>query len=351
METAQAQPPYTIAFVLIPRFNMLALTATIEPMRIANYITGKQLYAWRHFSDGGGEIVASNDMSLATEALDGNAQCDAVFVCGSWNSEHYESPALFSWLRRMDRRGVHLGAMDIGSYILARAKLLAGYRAAIHWYCINAFAESYPNIEAEERLFVVERNRTTIAGGTAGLDMMLNDIRERHGARLATEVAEQVFHFPFHGGDDPQRRPSGEKSQYIPKVLHEVIGLMEGNIEDPLTIPGIAARQGISQRKLERLFAKYMKCSAVSFYRVLRLQFARVLLTNTQLTIREISVASGYSSLSHFAKSFLDQFGKRPRDHRESWPGSEPAPVWPGTTASITNFTDAARRFEEQRRN
>lgn len=342
--------PYKIAFVLIPRFNMMALSATLEPIRVANYITGRELYEWQFLSIDGGTVTASNGMVLSTEALtDTDNKWRAIFVCGSWDSEHFENAQLFAWLRRMNRHGIRLGAMDIGTYILARAKLLSGYRVAVLWYCIQAFQEAYPNTIAEEKLFVIDRNRTTIAGGTAGLDMMLDDIERRHGPQLAQEVAEHILHYPSRGPEAPQRIAREESRAATSALVRKAISLMERQIEDPITIPEIAVRMAVSQRKLERAFRRDLNCSVVGFYRVLRLQFARVLLTNTDLAIREISVACGYSSLSHFAKSFSQQFGKRPRDHREAWPDSQSAPVWPGMTASLARFANEAREWEKHR--
>ncbi len=338
MEQPTTTPTYSIGFVLIPRFNMIALLATLEPMRIANYISGRKLYDWQLLSVGGGQVAASNGLSLATESIAGNEpRRDAVVVCGSWDSEHYESPELFTWLRRLDRTQVVLGAMDIGTYILARAGLLADRTVAMHWYCSRAFAEQYPDIAVEERLYIAEGNRVTISGGVAGLDMMLNDIKERHGAPLSREVADHVLHGPIRPPGSAQRSRGVDDRKFLVPVMRQAIALMEDNLEDPLTIPGLAKALGISQRKLERLFRKHVGSSVVGFYRMLRLQHARVLLTNTDLPIREISVACGYSSLSHFAKSFHAQFGRRPRDNRDAWPESDPAPVWLGITASLTD--------------
>lgn len=343
--------PYKIAFVLIPRFNMMALSATLEPMRVANYIAGRKLYDWRFLSVDGKNVIASNGMELATKAFEqAGEQWKAIFVCGSWGSEHFEDAELFAWLRRMDRFGIRLGSMDIGTYILARAKLLSGYRVAILWYCIQAFQEAYPNTMAEEKLFIIDRKRTTIAGGAAGLDVMLDDIEHRHGAGLAQEVAEHILHFPSREAESPQRIPQEGRRTVVSALTRKTITMMEAQIEDTLTIPEIAKKLGVSQRKLERTFRRDLDCSVVRFYRVLRLQFARVLLTNTDLTIREISIACGYSSLSHFAKSFFEQFGKRPRDHREAWPVSENVPVWPGMTASLTRFANEALKWDERRK-
>jgi len=332
------QKPTAFAFVLIPRFNMMALTATLEPLRVANYLTGGELYTWEFLSPGGGAVTASNGMPLDTTPLPKqDRRLDGVFVCGSWDSEHIEDRRLFAWLRRQDRLGIHLGAMDIGTYILARAGLMSGYRAAVLWYCAQAFAEDFPDTRVEESLFVVDGNRTTIAGGAAGLDTMLDEIKLRHDARLAHEVADHILHHPIQDSGSPQRHAQGGQQEIMQPQVRRAVALMEDNIEEPLSVPDVAEGVGVSQRKLERLFRKYVGRSAIAYYRMLRLQNARVLLTNTELSIREISVACGYLSLSHFAKSFAEQYGKRPRECRDAWPNSEPAPVWPGLTASLAN--------------
>ena len=341
----RAARAYDIGFVVLPRFNMMALTTTLEPLRVANYITTDELYSWSFLSPDGGPVTASNGMALETRSVDSmKAQrWDAVFICGSWNSETYDNPDLFAWLRRMDRKGVVLGSMDIGAYVLARAQLLSGYRATTHWYCVRAFAEQYPNTLVEEQLFVVDRTRMTSAGGTAGLDMMLHEIDRHHGRQLALEVADMILHYPVREPDAPQRQALGGKQKSLHPAVREAVSLMESNLEDHLTVPAIAEAVGVSQRKLERLFAKYMGCSVISFYQLLRLQFARVLLTNTAMSVREVSVACGFSSLSYFSKLFGLHFGKRPREYREAWPELEPAPIWPGTTISLIEAAKLSR--------
>ncbi|MBT4890974.1 MAG: GlxA family transcriptional regulator, partial [Rhodospirillales bacterium] len=328
---SQKDETVRMSFVLIPRFNMMALTSTIEPMRVANYLTGKILFSWDFLSSEGGPVTSSNGMPLETIALtEPDRKIDRVFVCGSWDSEHYEDKALFAWLRRLDRIGVHLGAMDIGTYILARAGLMGGYRAAILWYCSHAFAEAFPDTIVEEMLYVTDRKRSTIAGGAAGMDMMLDDISRRHTPQFAHEIAEHIIHHQVRGPETLQRTLPDTQFEIMHPSVRKAITMMYRNVEEPLSIPEVAEHVNISQRKMERLFQKHVGRSAIAHYRLLRLQHARVMLTNTNLSIREISVACGYLSLSHFAKSFAEQYGRRPRDCREAWPLTDPAPVWPG---------------------
>ena len=336
MTSAERQPAtFRIGFALIPRFNMMALTATIEPLRIANYISGQPLYEWEFLAPDGDQVTASNGMALPTLPLGREARWASVFVCGSWNSQQYHSREFFGWLRRMERMGVALGAMDIGVYILARAGLLNGYRATIHWYCQRAFAEEFPAVTVGEGLYVIDRGRTTIAGGIAGLDTMLDTVRRDHGDQLALEVADQVMHHPIREADAPQRHALGGHRQIAHPILRRAIVAMEGHLDEPLAIPELAALAGVSQRRLERLFRKHMGTSAIGYYRMLRLELARVLLTHTTMSIRDVSVACGFASLSHFAKSFAGQFGKRPSAYREAWPATETVPIWPGISTSL----------------
>ena len=55
--------PQTIAFLLLPRFSMMAFTSSLEPLRAANRLSGRQLYRWRTLSSDGQPVVASNGVA------------------------------------------------------------------------------------------------------------------------------------------------------------------------------------------------------------------------------------------------------------------------------------------------
>jgi AraC family carnitine catabolism transcriptional activator len=174
--------------------------------------------------------------------------------------------------------------------------------------------------------------------------MMLHDIEQRHSKALAQEVADQVLHAPLRSGDRPQLHTPERKHAAVPVMLQNAIRIMEENIEEPIKIPQLTDIVGISQRKLERLFNRYFNCSAVAFYRIVRLQQARMLLTQTDMSVLDICIACGFTSSSYFSKSYTLQFGIRPRDHRTDWPDSDASPSWPGITTATSH---AARKYVE----
>ena len=123
---------------------------------------------------------------------------------------------------------------------------------------------------------------------------MLDKVRLEHGDQLALEVADQVMHHPLRDGEAPQRHALGGRQQIAHPLLRRVIEMMESHLDETIPVPELADRAGVSQRKLERLFRKHTGASAIGYYRMLRLELARVLLTHTSMSIRDVSVACGF---------------------------------------------------------
>ena len=329
--------PTQIGFVLIPRFNMMSLTTIIEPLRITNYLSEEPLYEWKYLSFDDQNLTASNGMSVECNLISTKKKLDydLIFVIGSWGCEHYINKKMFNWLRWQHVNGITICAVEMGIYILARAEILSGKSATTHWSLIAGFAEQFPSVNIKEQLYTIDNNLMTCSGGTAGIDLMLDLISKKHGNHLAAEISDQMIHYPIRESKSLQRHTHGSITNSIHPYIDCAIKLMESEIVEPLSIPEIAKHVGLSQRQLERYFKRYLGCSVVQFSQLLRLQYARVLLTSTQMSIREVSVACGFNSMSHFANVFFKNFGKKPSQYRLAWPDSEPTPSWPGTVFSL----------------
>ncbi len=335
-EMDQARGQMHAVFVVIPRFNMSTLVTMIETMRIANYLSSQLLFSWEITSFDGNSVVASNGMNASgLGAPTELSSFQQIFVLGSWGGERYENKALTTWLRRLSRTGVQICAVELGCYILARAGLLANKRATTHWSWISGFQESFDSVDVVEQLFTIDGKIMTCAGGMAGVDLMLRLIESSFGSSLSGEVADQMLHHPVRSDTTSQRSTLGQSTDTMLPILREAIDLIERNIEEPLTVPEIAKTLGMSQRQLERLFKKCIGCTVVQFGLLMRLQKARLLLISTNMSVCEVATASGFNTLSHFAYSFGNSFGRRPSEYREAWPQDEAAPSWPGTLSEF----------------
>lgn len=333
--------PWHCVFVLTQRFNMMTLTALLEPLRIANYLSPKPIYSHQFCSVDERVVVASNGMSQTCEPLPEPPQRNStIFVLASWGGESYSNAKLMSWLRLQGRNGFQICGVELGTFILANAGLIGDQTATTHWSYLKGFQEKFPRAKAVEQLFTENGQIMTCAGGTAGFDLALHFIRKYRGETLAGEIADQIMHHPIRPAETPQRITHGRGIETLPSNIRGAVAIIENNIEDPLRVADIASKLGISQRQLERRFKTHFNCSVARFGQLMRLQNARVLLVSTKLGISEISTASGFNSQSHFNQAFKKCFGRKPSHYRTAWSETELAPQWPGT---LSSFLDSVR--------
>ena len=297
MERAQIH----MVFIVVPRFNITTLITMIETLRIANYLAPSSTFSWEVASFDGSKVVASNGMTATIKtANDSLRSAEFVFILGSWGTEHYHNQKLTAWLRKRARAGERICGVELGSYIVARAGLLDGKLATIHWSWLNGFKENFDRVEVEESLFTLDRKVMTCSGGLAGVDLMLRLIEEINGSSFSGEIADQMLHHPIRSATSPQRSTMGRSTETMRPLLREAMTLIENNIEEPLTVPQIANLLGVSQRQLERQFKKNVGCTVVQFSLLKRLQNARLLLISTDMSIRQIATASGFNTMSYF---------------------------------------------------
>ncbi|WID96629.1 GlxA family transcriptional regulator [Bosea vestrisii] len=312
-----SQAPTHIGFLLIPDFALLGYASAIEPLRAANRLSGRDLYRWSHVSIDGLPAPASNGVSIrADHGVGDDVRFDYLFVCAGGNPAAFQHPQSFAWLRQLARRGVRLGGVSGGSYILARANVLGGYRFTIHWEHAAAFLEDYPNLDLRRSLYAIDRDRLTSSGGTAPLDMMHAVIAREHGSELALSVSEWFLQTHVREGEGPQRMPLRERLGISHAPLLRVVGRMEQSLENPIARAELARTAGVSLRQLERLFRLHLGRSLGEYYLGLRLDRARDLLRQTSLSVLEIALASGFGSASHFSRAYRSRFSHPPRAER-----------------------------------
>ena len=292
---SRTTPPVTrYGFLLLPEYSLMPFSAAVDPLRMANRLSGKQLYEWVIMGETDEPVLASTEMAVSSVPMRNSGRLDAVFVCGGTNVETKVSKGVTAWLREQAASGVHIGAICTGSYILAEAGLLKDYRCTIHWENMIGLRERFPELVISPDVFEVDRDRYTCAGGSAALDMMVFLIAQKHGWELATEIAEEFLVERIRGRNDRQRLPLRLQLGASQPKLAEAVAYMEANIEELISLDEIASHVGLSRRQLERLFQKYLHCVPTRYYMRLRLMHARQLLLQTSMPIVDIAFASGF---------------------------------------------------------
>lgn len=314
----------SFVFFLVPDFSMIAFATAIEVLRLANRMIGEDVYSWRLASLDGEPIMASNGVSVAAPSsladerrmLSGKDRPSMVFVCSGINVEKFDNKSVYAWIREEHNRGVAVGGLCTGAYLLAKAGLLSGRRCAIHWENLPGFQEAYPKADVYADLFEVDGNVYTCAGGTAALDMMLSLVAEDHDENIINAICEQALTDRVRGPQDRQRLPLRARLGVQNARILSIIEMMEANLSEPLTLIEIADHAGLSRRQIERLFRHHMGRSPARYYLEIRLDRARHLLIQSPLPVVEVAVACGFVSASHFSKCYRELYGRSPQQER-----------------------------------
>lgn len=308
---------------------MMAFAAAVEPLRAANDFAGEQAFQWSIFSADDQPVVASNGITITPthERLD-TSRLDYLFVCSGKSVANYRDENIFRWLRQLAARRINIGSVSTGAFIIGRSGLLDGYRCTIHWESLPGFREEFPNAHATRSVYEIDRNRYTCSGGTAAVDLMLKLITDDLGVDTALEVAQQFQHDRVRTSDDKQGNARSAIVNFQSPRLAAAVSLMYANIETPITPNRIAESVGLSLRQLERLFHKYCDSTPQRYYLALRLEHARRLLLETNMSILSASIAAGFASQSHFTKCYRNYYQRTPKQERSRFfsngPGSAP---------------------------
>jgi transcriptional regulator GlxA family with amidase domain len=312
--------PRDIGFLLIPGFSMLALCSALEPLRLANQLLGQRYYTWRVFTSDGQPALSSCGMTVAAcSRVSPNIDRDApacLFVIAGFDPWPQPERHLKSWLRSLDRRGALLGTVDTGAFLLAAAELLDETPTVLHWESAAAFSELFPNASISEKLFDIEGRRLLCAGGAAVLGMMIALIERSHGPELAAGIAERLIYDRNRAPAHEQRPLLRDRMRLSDRDVLRAMRAMEEQIETTCSISQIASAANVSKRTLERKFRQFLDKTPKQVYLECRLDHARRLLRHSDLTVREIAVASGFSSISYFCRAYKRRFRVKPGSDR-----------------------------------
>lgn len=306
-------------FVLLPNYAFGALAAAVEPLRVANLLTGADVFSWQTASIGAGPVCASN--GIATVA-DGTLQSatggfDAVVLCGGADPLPPDSAEVCRCLWRWYREGVKIGALWSGTMLLAKAGLLRNRRATIHWAHAAAFREAFPEIAVSDHLFEIDDPIFTT--GAAAHDLMLCLVEAKCGRLVASQTANHLSHRSLRSGAELQTLPVSNLLRSRDRRLDALLRILDANIEEPVGYRELIAQAGLSARQVQRLFKRHLGVTPSRYFRTIRLQRARHLLHQTSMTITEVALATGFPSSSHFSKTYRSEFNRMPSQELRSW--------------------------------
>ncbi|MEO9273728.1 GlxA family transcriptional regulator [Marinomonas sp. 5E14-1] len=315
MESNHLRKIHNYGFVLVEDFSLLPMTSAIEAMRMANQLLGFTAYSWSIITQNGESIKASDGLRIHAD-LDFSAdfsQFNTIFVCAGINVDKRSNSVLLRFLRQLEQETeLVIGSLCTGSYLLAQAGLLQNTRCTISWDHMEMLCETFPSLNVESSIFIEENQRLTCAGGTAPLDLIMNIVYKDFSRDISNQISEVFLTERMRGEGEKQKIPLKASLGNSHEALIDAIGIMEENTEELVDLNSIAEYVNISRRQLERLFKKNLQDSPSRYYLKIRLNKARRLLMQTNMSITDISISCGFSSTTLFSNSYRGFFGFPP---------------------------------------
>lgn len=301
---------------------MLCLTSMIEPLRAANEIAQTQAFDWKIFSETGGRVASSAEVTFEPDAtLSAADGIDYLFLLSSPTAYFADEKASEGHLRRLARHGVAVGGVSGGVFPLARSGLLDGHPVSVHWCYEAAFTQEFPSHDMRNDVIVFDHPRYTVSGSAAAFDLMLSFIETQLGADTATEVACWFQHPVVRGRGVRQKTPTFRRqttADMLPPAVAKAVDIFGQNLAMPIAVEDIAARVGVSSRQMERLFKTATGQSPSRYYRMLRMKAARQLVLFTKDSMARIAASVGYETVPPLVRHYRDEFGLSPSEDRKN---------------------------------
>jgi transcriptional regulator GlxA family with amidase domain len=225
---------------------------------------------------------------------------------------------LAEWLREHAAHIPRVCSICSGAFILGEAGLLDRRRATTHWRLVDSLRARFPKADvADDSLFVNDGRIWTSAGVTSGIDMALAMVEEDLGHEVSLAVARFLVLFLRRSGNQRQFSTTLAGQSTERRSLRELQAYIVAHLNDDLSIERLATECSMSPRNFSRVFKNDLGMSPGSFVRAVRLDEARRLLENTDLSVSEIAARIASGDESTLRRWFVERFGISPIQYRE----------------------------------
>ena len=308
---------HRVAIVAYEGCQLLDVTGPAAVFGAANDAVGQPFYDLAIVSPDGGTVVSNCGVALQSRRIGG--QPDTLLVAGGSRGlkSAMERPDLRRWLRKVAPAARRYGSVCTGAFVLAAAGLLDGRRVATHWASCRRLADRFAALEVDaESLYVVDGKVWTSAGVTTGIDMALALVEADLGAATANLIARHFVLYARRPGYQSQFSPVLQAQTSAETPFAQLIDWMQAHLDQPLDVPALAARAGLSERSFYRKFTDATGKTPAHFVESLRLDAARTLL-GRGLPLKAIAGQVGLRSPARLGRAFERRFGMAPSLFRE----------------------------------
>lgn len=314
-------PKLRVGFLLAPRFTMTAFSGFVDLLRLAADEDDRSrpiACSWSVLGPPGATIEASCGVTVsAWEAPTDPTHFDYLVVVGGLLHGGQRIPGwMADFLAEGARAGVPLAGLCTGSFILARLGLLDGYTACVSWFHRDDFMREFPHLRVvSNRLFIVDGDRLTCAGGTSVVHLAARLVTRHQGTAAAEQSLRIMIEDHALPGNTPQPEQVITRCARDPVVKRAML-YIEQNLAAGNDLTDLPELIGISARQLQRRFVTDIGITAKEYRARLRLSRAKWLVQHTAMPLADVGLECGFADGAHLSRSFRRHFGSAPSEFR-----------------------------------
>ncbi len=267
---------------------------------------------------GGFTLVADHGVALLDEA-------DIIIVPG-WKSADAPVPQdLCRRLRAAHARGARLVSICSGAFVLAATGLLDGGAATTHWRYAEALRQRHPAIAVDDASLYRSHDRVfTSAGSAAGIDLLIDIVRQDFGAAAANSVARRLVMPAHRTGGQSQflERPVAVRRQ---TEIGPLLDRLRADLSSAWTLERMAAEMRMSLRTFVRRFSEATGASPGEWLAAERVEEAKRLLVSRSHGIDEIAAMTGMGTADTLRHHFRKRVGISPKEYQARFGAGLPA--------------------------
>jgi len=247
---------------------------------------------------------------------------DLVLLPGFTVQNVHLPQSLIRWLKRSYDQGAVMTSVCTGAFALAQAGLLRNRRCTTHWKRTAELQKLYPHADVlADRLFVEDGRIITSAGIAAGIDMALALIQRHHGPLVAAKVAREMVVYMRRDAHHRQQSVYLDYRTHVHPGVHSVQDWLTSHPAKKAGIQELAKIARMSARNLTRAFREFTGVSVQVYRTRLRLEQARTLMSNPDLTLEAIAGECGFADGRQFRRVWRKVYQAPPSRTR---PGTHP---------------------------
>lgn len=316
-----------VALLLTKKYRLLSIAAILDVFdTVNNYYksNGKDaIFNLNLFYIGDYTNEVSTFEKYIPKLLTATDKQDIVLIpafdTGEISLSLNENVEFLPWLQQQYKKGAEIASFCTGAFLLAASGLLNGKQATTHINASTAFASYFPDVTFKPDAVVTHDTRIYTSGGaTSSFHLLLRLIHNYCNRDVAVRVAK-IFSIDMnrdqqsHFGSFTPIRDHGDE------LVSKIQRCMENTYSEQITIEDILKQIPSSRRNIIRRFKHATGNTLIEYLQKTRIEAAKKLLEQTNQSIMEVMLNSGYNDLKTFRQLFKKNSGMPPKDYRDKF--------------------------------